>query len=177
MGQMDTGQFLDGKTLLVVEDEPLLAQHITSELRGRGAIVVGPAPTVHYARLVCGKRHLDGAVLDIGLYNESVFPLADELMKSGVPVIFATGKTIDEIPSEYHFVERIPKPLQLDVLLAKVATLNRGAPIRIPRLEQTMPTAGPRSRIPSRAATESDRWCATLLATARQQLQSRGGRS
>ena len=40
---------LTGKRILVVEDEPLLSMLVEDELRGAGAEVVGPVPTVSEA--------------------------------------------------------------------------------------------------------------------------------
>src|SRR4051794_18564375 len=84
---------LRGRRLLVVEDEYLIAASLARELEGRGAEVVGPAGSVRDALALVeaeGDR-LDGAVLDINLRDERVYPVADALVARGVPFIFLTG--------------------------------------------------------------------------------------
>jgi hypothetical protein len=61
--------------------------------------------------IVDSTCHLDGAVLDINLRGEMVFPLVAALMRRGVPFIFATGYDQGNIPQEYCDVPRCEKPL------------------------------------------------------------------
>jgi CheY-like chemotaxis protein len=76
----DIGQ-LDGKRIIVVEDDALLALDVADQLQSFGATVLGPAPTAYYARQLIGpeRRRLDGAVLDIHLHGQDVYELADIL--------------------------------------------------------------------------------------------------
>lgn len=98
--------------VLVVEDEFLIADDIAFAFARLGIKTVGPAKTVRRAReLIEGNQHLDGAVLDINLRGELVFPLADLLRERGVPVIFATGYDQQSIPQEYRNIPRYEKPL------------------------------------------------------------------
>lgn len=159
---MGTG-ILDGKSILVVEDDPLVAEHIASALRQSGARVIGPAPTVHYARLVCGTRPPDGALLDIGLFNEIVFPLVDDLMESGVPVVFLTGRSREEIPAEYRFVETFFKPLPMEAVVQRAARFERGAPLSLPVRQRVPGNAAPAA---ARPALERERWGLTLTRAA-----------
>src|SRR3954462_10275467 len=94
---------LRGRCLLVVEDEYLIAADLTASLESIGIEVIGPAASVEEAlRLIenAGDR-LDGAVLDINLRNERVFPVADALTARGVPFLFTTGYDADSIPKAY----------------------------------------------------------------------------
>ena len=86
---------LKGKRVLVVEDEIVVSLLVEDELRGAGAEVVGPAPSVGDALRLVEAAAADGglsaAVLDINLEGRHVAPVADRLAALGVPFLFATG--------------------------------------------------------------------------------------
>lgn len=80
---------LAGKCLLVVEKDMALARRMCRRLEACGAYIVGPAPTVHYARLVIGRRRLDGAILDFPHPGKETGEFIDLLIDRGVPIVFA----------------------------------------------------------------------------------------
>ncbi len=86
---------LTGKRVLVVEDEIFVSLLVEDELRGAGAEVIGPAPSVSDALRLVEAAAADGgisaAVLDINLNGMKVAPVADKLAVLGVPFLFATG--------------------------------------------------------------------------------------
>jgi DNA-binding response OmpR family regulator len=86
---------LEDERILVVEDEILVSMLVEDELRGAGAEVLGPVPTVGDALRLVEAAAADGgigaAVLDINLDGEHVGPVADRLAVLGVPFLFATG--------------------------------------------------------------------------------------
>jgi CheY-like chemotaxis protein len=109
---------LQGRCLLVVEDEYLIAADLARSLEDVGADVVGPAGSVEDAlELVAtdGKR-LDGAVLDINLRGERVYRVADALAACGVPFVFTTGYDALAIPDAYAGVPICEKPVDKAVL-------------------------------------------------------------
>src|SRR3954470_7102582 len=109
---------LHGRRLLVVEAEYLIAVFLARELEGRGAEVVGPAGSVLDALALVeaeGDR-LGGAVLDINLRDERVYPVADALVARGVPFIFLTGYDARIIPDAYAGVPRCEKPVSSALL-------------------------------------------------------------
>ena len=55
-----------------------------------GCRPVGPVATVHQALRLASDESLDGAVLDVNLRDQMVFPVAEELARRGVRVVFAT---------------------------------------------------------------------------------------
>lgn len=83
--------FLDGKRILVVEDEALIALMVEDMLTAMGGMVVGPAATIEQAMTLLRSEALDGAVLDVNLRGERIDPVADALTARGVPMMFATG--------------------------------------------------------------------------------------
>jgi hypothetical protein len=68
---------LGGKRVLIVEDEFLIALHLTSELAARGAIVVGPTDNVDSALKAIENTSLDGAIFNVDLRGEPSFRVAD----------------------------------------------------------------------------------------------------
>ena len=100
------------RRVLVVEDEYLLAKSIADGYAKLGVETVGPASTVERAlKLLEHGGHLDGAVLDIKVRGDLVFPVADALRARGVPFVFATGYDQQAIPEQYSDVVRCQKPL------------------------------------------------------------------
>lgn len=77
--------------LLVVEDEPLVALALEDQLADAGYEVVGPAFSLQEALRLAESEALDGAVLDINLAGEKVYPVADLLAKRDVPFVYVTG--------------------------------------------------------------------------------------
>jgi two-component SAPR family response regulator len=104
---------LDGKRIIVVEDDAILARDMAEQLREIGATVLGPAPTAFYALQLIGpeRRKLDAAVLDTHLHGATVYEFADVLKDRGVPFLFATGYDRSAIPSRFHDAPLLQKPL------------------------------------------------------------------
>lgn len=80
------------KTILLMEDNPVLGLEVAFALEDEGADVKGPV-----ARLEAGLETLadgvpDAAVLDVELADGEVFPLAERLREQGVPFVFYTAR-------------------------------------------------------------------------------------
>ena len=83
--------------VLVVEDEPLVAEHLQDLLTDAEAIVVGPISTMAAARqLVRNGTVIDVALLDLNLGNGSVTPLLETLAARRVPTLVYTGAVVPE---------------------------------------------------------------------------------
>ena len=110
-------QTLLGRRILVVEDEYLIADTMQRGLEDEGAVVVGPAPTVRKAlRLLDTEPDLDGAVLDLNLGAERVFPVADALQARGIPFLFTTGYDAAAVPQAWRHIQRLEKPIEMEVI-------------------------------------------------------------
>ena len=156
-----------GKCVLVVEDDYVLAREVCSDLTRHGAQILGPAPTVHYASLIMGKRHLDGAILDIKLFGEEVYELVDVLIARGVPIIFATAYQPERIDARYRMLDVLPKPLDFAHLRRKVAAFSPLPPRPVSPpvpLRSTSMAHGP-SAEPERARSDlpQDQWARLML--------------
>ena len=112
---------LDGRRLLVVEDDYIIAIELVRCLEELGAEVLGPVGTVAAAlALIAGNQErLDGAVLDVNLGAELAYPIADALADRNVPYVFATGYDEFVIPPAYARAPRCEKPVD-NAALARV---------------------------------------------------------
>ena len=81
----------DGRLVLVVEDEFLIAMDLELLLRRHGWRVLGPAATVNEALRLLQSETPDVALLDINLRGEPVAPVAAELRARGVPFVLASA--------------------------------------------------------------------------------------
>jgi DNA-binding LytR/AlgR family response regulator len=110
---------LKGRRLLVVEDEYLIAADLVAFLEAQGIEVVGPAASVNEALtlLQSNSNRLDGAVLDVNLRDDRVYPVADVLRSLGIPFVFTTGYDACAIPKSYAGVPRCGKPVDEQRLL------------------------------------------------------------
>lgn len=118
---------LNGRKILVVEDEYLVADDLAALLREAHAEVIGPASSLPKAiRLAADSELIDAAVLDINLRGVSVFPLVEELKARGIPLMFLTGYGENNIPPDYAGVMRCEKPMgTANVVEALRAMLDR----------------------------------------------------
>lgn len=108
-------------TLLVVEDEYLVATSIEMVLHGAGYAVVGPIPSVDEAlAAVDGQPAADLALLDVNLAGHRVYPVADALVSRHVPFIFLTGCEGAELPARFAHTPILVKPFSAEHLLRAI---------------------------------------------------------
>lgn len=79
------------KTVLIVEDEFLIAMDLQLMLEGLGWRVIGPVATVEAALRLLEDDLPSVALLDVNLGNELVTPVADLLKARGVPFAVASA--------------------------------------------------------------------------------------
>jgi len=117
--------------ILVVEDEPAIADNITYALSTEGFDVTWCA-TGEEARTVLGNDGIDLVVLDIGLPDISGFELCKQIRKiSGVPVVFLTARAdeIDRVVGlEIGGDDYVVKPFSPRELAARVKAILRRVP-------------------------------------------------
>lgn len=115
---------LVGRRVLIVEDEYFIADEMRRAFEDEGAEVLGPVGRVDEAlALLGGAASLDGAVLDVYLDNEMVFPLADALLQKGIPFVFTTGYDQAALPEQYSVVDRLEKPVEAATVIRAMRRL------------------------------------------------------
>jgi CheY-like chemotaxis protein len=82
---------LDGMSVLLLEDEFLIALDAEQILKELGARNVEIAANLADAEHRADQRRFDVALLDVNINGEMSFDLAHRLRQQGVPVVFATG--------------------------------------------------------------------------------------
>lgn len=103
--------------VLVVEDEYLLADELQRELKRAGAVVLGPVPSVDLAlNLLAREAVVDGAVLDVNLGGEHVYPVADALTDRAIPFVFVTGYDAQALPPRFAQSPRCEKPVKISAV-------------------------------------------------------------
>ncbi len=111
----------DPRSILIVEDEPLIAMMLEDFLDTLGHRVHGTCDTVGSALLkskadppATEKGGFDFAILDVNLKGETVWPVASRLREKSVPFVFATGGHVDPPPAEFVDAPVIEKPFTVD---------------------------------------------------------------
>ena len=103
-----------GRSILIVEDEPLNAMMLEDFLESMGHKVRGTCDSVSQALAEAEKGGFDLAILDVNLKGENVWPVASRLRELGVPFVIASGGHVDPPPSEFQDVPMIEKPYTID---------------------------------------------------------------
>ena len=100
-----------GRHILLVEDEYFIADAMQRGLEDSGAHVVGPAASVDDALELLGSTLVNGAILDVSLADEKIYPVAEVLTARGIPFVFATGYGASDLPAAWRHVPRYEKPV------------------------------------------------------------------
>ncbi len=110
---------MGAKRILLVDDEALVALAAEDILISEGYSVVGPADRLESALRLAKSEALDGAVLDINLAGDYVWPVADALFERGVPFVLLTGfgKGLD-LPPSCRLTPLLTKPVRPPELAA-----------------------------------------------------------
>jgi DNA-binding NtrC family response regulator len=115
---------LDGRTILIVENDPAIGLDMRAALISAGASPVGPANSVQAAFVLISDHAIDGAILDIRLQrDELVFPVADTLQALRVPYVFASGRSTALMPLRHGDRPFFDKPFRPEDIVKALAGL------------------------------------------------------
>jgi DNA-binding NtrC family response regulator len=125
-------QFLAEKSILLLEDEYLIAMDVEQLCRDHGAGRVAIARSLEEAeRLRESGDHFDIAVIDVMLGNVPTLDFAARLEKLGIPFVFATGYIdIEEIGGHFPEVGMVKKPYRGEDLIDAMRTALAGRAVR-----------------------------------------------
>lgn len=130
---MASQNLLDGRTILAVEDEVLVAMMLEDILEDAGCNVICVGH-LDQATLMARESDIDAAVLDENLHGQRSYAVADALAARGIAFIFATGYGDKNLRKLYPGRPVIPKPYsQADLIAALSAAIlhNLNAPVRL----------------------------------------------
>ena len=103
---------LNGRSILIVEDQFLAAINLEDTVRKAGVEMVELASCLEDAYELLDAITFDVAFLDLRLKDVDALPLGEELVKQGMPVIVYSGH------AEQRCAEALPKA----IILHKPAT-------------------------------------------------------
>lgn len=115
---------LKDRRILVVEDNTWIGSELVFALEEAGAQPVGPVASVQEAiGHIASMPDLGGAVLDVNLAGELVFPVAYDLARRSIPFVFLTGYDRSLVAVRFTKVPAFEKPVQPEEVLEALAGL------------------------------------------------------
>ena len=115
-------QALSGRSILVVEDEPVIALQLETQLNAAGARVYS-AGRLRDALYMAEHPALSAAVLDYRLGGDNSSAVCRRLVDLGVPFVFYTGFSDAAAFSHWPEAPIVPKPVDGRELIDAVAQL------------------------------------------------------
>lgn len=109
-------------SVLVVEDDMLIALDLQMMLEDAGHVVLGPVGRVDKALSLLDRVQPDVAVLDLNLHGSLATPVAMRLRTLGIPFLVASADTsVVRGDAAFAGAEEITKPVEQVRLLAALA--------------------------------------------------------
>jgi len=109
--------------ILVVEDEAIIAIDVAAALEDSGYEVIGPVGSVYEALQLLDKVQCHGAVVDVDLAGETADPVAERLMKAGIPFVTVSGSSRDTAGKAYENSPFLTKPILTQRLIGHMTNL------------------------------------------------------
>lgn len=112
---------MDRPTVLVVEDEFIVAFDLAETVRDEGFMLAGPYAHGGEALQMLDRDHPDAAILDVQLADGEVYSLADRLTERGIPIVFHSGHAVPrDLLARYPDARACAKPCPPCVLLTNL---------------------------------------------------------
>jgi PAS domain S-box-containing protein len=134
---VNVARTLDGKRIIVIEDEALVLMELESSLADAGCDVVGTAGTLEDAKVLSAQAECDAALLDANLAGHRVDELAAILTRRNIPFAFVTGYGRDGLPETFRDATVLKKPYGQADLIAVVQSLVHQRPGVLPLRKPT----------------------------------------
>ncbi len=107
------GKASDSKTVLLAEDDALIAMGVSQAIHDGTGLDVLVVPTVAAAIKEVQKGRIVCAFLDVNLRKETTFDLARQLAADGIPFAFMSGAMRDGIPDDLRSARFLTKPFRM----------------------------------------------------------------
>lgn len=111
--------------VLIVEDEPLIAEDLRTVLVEAGLKVSGMASKVAKALSLIETVGCDAAIVDANLAGASASPVTAALSARGLPFVVLSGYTREQLQSEFSGGFYIQKPYRLAEVIEAVNSILR----------------------------------------------------
>jgi DNA-binding response OmpR family regulator len=103
--------------VLIVEDEPLIAENLRTTLVEAGFEIAGMAARVEKALKLIESGACGAAIVDANLAGASAGPVAKALSARELPFIVLSGYTSEQLPREFSGGLFIQKPYRIAQLV------------------------------------------------------------
>ncbi|WP_417525990.1 response regulator [Marinovum sp.] len=113
-------------SLLLVEDEAIVAMDLKLQLEDEGFTVMGPAPTVGAALALLDEGLPDFAILDVNLNGATSQKIAERLQSEGTGFLYLSGYSGTAILEDLPQARLVQKPVSFPVLLKAI---REGLPV------------------------------------------------
>ncbi len=110
--------------ILLVEDEPLIAEDLRESLAEQGFEVVGVATRLEAALKCIAEMEFDAAIVDANLVGKSAGPAASALSARGKPFIVLSGYSRGQLAKEFAGALFFQKPYRIELLVAGLKSLT-----------------------------------------------------
>ncbi|SFU33580.1 CheY chemotaxis protein or a CheY-like REC (receiver) domain [Methylobacterium sp. 174MFSha1.1] len=124
----DTSEdLLNGARVLVVEDEAAISMLLEDMLLDFGCEVVGPAARLSKALEMAESESFVVAILDVNVAGEPIYPVAEAIVRRGLPLVFSTGYGGAGIREPFRDRPVVQKPFsQQDLKRTLIAAIAAG---------------------------------------------------
>lgn len=112
-------RYLEGRKVLVLEDDFFVGLDLAQMLEDFGGAVIGPYRTIERAEAAIAAGGFDLAILDVNIAGRYSFGIAEQLGARNIPVLFVTAYAHDDklFPDGTQSIPRVAKPVQPSTLL------------------------------------------------------------
>ncbi|HWI87394.1 MAG TPA: response regulator [Sphingomonas sp.] len=111
-------------SVLVIEDEPLIAMMIEDFIAILGHTLAGTSDSVADALTRVTEGGFDVAILDVNLRDGACWPVADALKATSIPFLIASGGQLEPPPSAHADAPQLAKPFTLDGVQAALEGIS-----------------------------------------------------
>jgi DNA-binding response OmpR family regulator len=109
--------------VLIVEDEPLVAENLRADLIDEGFEVVGVAARVESALRLIHGTGFDVAIIDANLAGVSAAPAAAALSARSLPFMVLSGYAREQLQREFSGAVYVQKPYRIRKLIDELNSL------------------------------------------------------
>ncbi|TNE37611.1 MAG: response regulator [Sphingomonadales bacterium] len=112
------------RSLLIVEDEAMIAMMLEEYIDALGHEVHGVASTIAEASDMVRGGGFDFAILDCYLNGEEIWPVAEMLDREGIAFILSSGGALSDVPEAYARRPMLPKPYTMGAIADVLAAVD-----------------------------------------------------
>ncbi len=114
------------RSILIVEDEPLVALGVHTVLSSAGASIIS-ASTTDEAKALISFAEVSGAIVDVQLGDKDASEICRLLDRRRIPFLFYTGNRSASLLKEWPEVPVLSKPSSPQALVCAIAEMLDGS--------------------------------------------------